>query len=470
MAIVLKGGKIITAEKSYDSDIRIEGEKIASIGKNLAQEGDKVVDATGCYLLPGGIDPHTHLELDTGSTVTADDFESGTKAAIVGGTTTIIDFATQNKGETLKEALENWHRKADNKCYCDYGFHMAITEWNKGISDEMKDMVDNGVPSFKMYMAYKNTLQVDDGAIYEALKRSNEINGLLGFHCENGDVIDILIKENKEKGNNSPKYHALSRPLEIEREAINRAVTLAEIAKAPVYVVHLSSKVGLKCALEARKRGVEVYLETCPQYLLLDDSCYGEEGDFNGAKYVMSPPLRKEGDKEAMWEGLKHGDIDTVATDHCSFNFKGQKELGIEDFSKIPNGAPGIEHRVSLLYTYGVCENKISLNQWVELTSTKAAKLFGMYPRKGAIEIGSDADIVVFDANYTGVIKAENQTQNVDYTPYEGFNQKGRIKQVYLRGTSMVEDSKLVSIEPKGSYISRKPFYKKGSEACTHLT
>ena len=462
MAIVLKGGKIITAEKSYDSDIRIEGEKIASIGKNLAQEGDKVVDVTGCYLLPGGIDPHTHLELDTGSALTADDFESGTKAAIIGGTTTIIDFATQNRGETLKEALENWHRKAGNKCYCDYGFHMAITEWNEGIFDEMKDMVDNGVPSFKMYMAYKNTLQVDDGAIYEALKRSNEIDGLLGFHCENGDVIDILIKENKEKGNTSPKYHALSRPVEIEREAINRAVTLAEIAKAPVYVVHLSSKVGLECALEARKRGVEVYLETCPQYLLLDDSYYGEEGDFNGAKYVMSPPLRKSGDEEAIWEGLKHGEIDIVATDHCSFNFKGQKELGIEDFSKIPNGAPGIEHRVSLLYTYGVCENKISLNQWVELTSTKAAKLFGMYPRKGTIEVGSDADIVIFEPNYTGIIKAEDQTQNVDYTPYEGFNQKGKIKQVYLRGISVVEDSKLVSIEQKGTYIPRKPFIKRG--------
>lgn len=470
MAIILKGGKIITTEKSYDSDIRIEGEKIASIGKNLAQVGDKVVDVTGCYLLPGGIDPHTHLELDTGSTITADDFKSGTKAAVMGGTTTIIDFATQNKGESLKEALKNWHRKADNKCYCDYGFHMAITEWNKCISDEMKDMVDNGVSSFKMYMAYKNTLQVDDGAIYEALKRSNEINGLLGFHCENGDVIDILIKENKGKGNTSPKYHALSRPVEIEREAINRVVTLAEIAKAPVYVVHLSSKVGLECALEGRKRGVEVYLETCPQYLLLDDSSYGEDGDFNGAKYVMSPPLRKIEDEEAMWKGLKNGEIDIIATDHCSFNFKGQKELGIEDFSKIPNGAPGIEHRVSLLYTYGVCENKISLNQWVELTSTKTAKLFGMYPRKGTIEIGSDADIVIFDPNYTGVIKAEEQTQNVDYTPYEDFKQKGKIKQVYLRGISVVEDSKLVSIEPKGSYISRKPFCKKGSEACIHLT
>lgn len=470
MAIVLKGGKIITAEKSYDSDIRIEGEKIASIGNNLVQEGDKVVDVTGCYLLPGGIDPHTHLELDTGSTITADDFESGTKAAVMGGTTTIIDFATQNKGETLREALKNWHTKADNKCYCDYGFHMAITEWNKSISEEMKDMVDNGVSSFKMYMAYKNILQVDDGAIYEALKRSNEVKGLLGFHCENGDVIDILIKEAREKGNTAPKYHALSRPVEIEREAINRVVTLAEIAKAPVYVVHLSSKVGLESALEGRNRGVEVYLETCPQYLLLDDSSYGEEGDFNGAKYVMSPPLRKTEDEKAMWKGLKNDEIDTIATDHCSFNFKGQKDLGIEDFSKIPNGAPGIEHRVSLIYTYGVCENKISLNQWVELTSTNAAKLFGMYPRKGAIEIGSDADIVIFDPNYIGVIKAEEQIQNVDYTPYEDFNQKGRIKHVYLRGESVVEDSKLVSIKPKGDYIHRKPFYKKGSEPCTYLT
>ena len=463
MGIVLKGGKVITAEKTYESDVRIEGKKIVSIGENLIQEGDKVVDVTGCYLLPGGIDPHTHMDLDVGSTVTADDFESGTKAAVMGGTTTLIDFATQDRGHSLKEALANWHKKAENKCYCDYGFHMAITEWNKSISEEMKDMVDSGVSSFKMYMAYKSTLQVDDGAIYQALKRSNEVGGLLGFHCENGDVIDVLIKESIEKGNTSPKYHPLSRPVEIEREAIYRIVSLAELAKAPVYVVHLSSKAGLDVALEGRKRGVEVYLETCPQYLLLDDSCYGEDDDFNGAKYVMSPPLRKVEDENALWDGLRKGEVNTIATDHCSFNFEGQKELGLKDFSKIPNGGPGIEHRVPLIYTYGVCENKISLNQWVELTSTNAAKLFGMYPQKGTIEVGSDADILVYDPSFNGVIKAEDQTQNVDYTPYEGFEQKGRVKHVYLRGKVVVEDSKLVALKPEGTYIHRKPFYKKGS-------
>lgn len=461
MGIVIKYGKIVTAEKTYESDIRIEGEKIVSIGNNIIHEGDEVVDATGCYLIPGGIDPHTHFDLDVGSTVTADNFESGTKAAIMGGTTTIIDFATQNKGETLKEGLENWNKKAQNNCYSDYGFHMAITEWNKNISDEMKDMVDLGITSFKMYMAYKSTLQVDDGAIFDALRRSSEVGGLLGFHCENGDVIDILIREAKEKGNIAPKYHALSRPVGVEREAISRVVSLAEMAKAPVYVVHLSSKAGLEASLKGRKRGVEVYLETCPQYLLLDDCYYGKEDDFNGAKYVMSPPLRKREDNEALWEGLRNEEINTIATDHCSFNFKGQKELGLKDFSKIPNGGPGVEHRVSLLYTYGVCKDKINLNKWVALTSTNAAKLFGMYPRKGTIEMGSDADIVIYDPNYDGVIKAENQTQNVDYTPYEGFEQKGRVKHVFLRGTQVVRDSKLESSKPEGIYIHRKPVYKK---------
>lgn len=463
MGIVLKGGRIITAADSYEADIKIEGEKIVAIGDKLECEGDKVVSVAGCYLLPGGIDPHTHFDLDVGSTITADDFESGTRAAIVGGTTTVIDFATQNKGETLKKALQNWNEKAKGKCYCDYGFHMAITDWNESICNEMGDMIKEGVPSFKMYMAYKNTLQVDDGSIFRALKKSGEIGALIGFHCENGDVIDVLVNEAKSKGNTSPKYHAETRPTEAEKEAVFRAIQLGELASVPVYIVHLSSKEALNIAMEARKRGAEVYVETCPQYLLLNDSYYDPKGEdeFSGAKYVMSPPLRKSDDQKALWKGLKFNEIDTVATDHCSFNYKGQKDIGIKDFSKIPNGAPGVENRMALLYTYGVATGAITENQWVSLTSTNAAKLFGLFPQKGTIQVGSDADIVVWDPEYRGVITAENQTQNVDYNPYEGFDQRGKVLHVFLRGGQVVVDSNIVPKVPEGTYLHRKPFSKK---------
>lgn len=463
MGILLKGGKIVTAVDTYESDIRIEGEKVISIGKDLEKEGDEIISVEGCYLLPGAIDPHTHFDLDTGSTVTADDFCSGTKAAIIGGTTTILDFATQNKGESLKEGLNNWHKKADNKSYCDYGFHMAITDWNEKVCAEMEDMIKEGVPSFKMYMAYKNTLQVDDGSIFSALRKGKEIGALIGFHCENGDVIDTLVKEAKNNGNNHPRYHAITRPAAAEREAISRVIQLAEMADSPVYIVHLSTKDGLESIIDGKKRGIKVYSETCPQYLLLDDSCYeSEEGSFNGAKYVMSPPLRKDIDKDALWRGIQNSEIDTIATDHCSFNYKGQKDMGIDDFSKIPNGAPGVEHRLSLLYTNGVVNGKITINDLVALTSTNAAKLFGLFPQKGAIAVGCDADIVVLNPKERWTVSAENQTQRVDYTPYEGFEQEGRIKDVFLRGKQVVRDSKIVTEEPVGKYIPRKSLLEKG--------
>jgi dihydropyrimidinase len=457
MGIVLNGGKVITATDSYYSDIRVEDEKIVSIGNNLEKQGDEIISAVGCFVIPGGIDTHTHFDLDVGSTVTTDDFESGTRAAVVGGTTTILDFATQNKGETLKEALKNWHKKSEGKCSCDYGFHMAITDWNDEVSTEMQDMMEEGITSFKMYMAYKGVLQVDDGIIFKALKRSKELGVIIGFHCENGDIIDVLVKEAKSKGQTSPVFHALTRPVEAEKEAITRLLNLAELAGAEPYIVHLSSKEGLMSILEARKRGVKVYVETCPQYLLLNDSCYGtkEDSSFEAAKYVMSPPLRKEQDSEALWKALHFGEIDTIGTDHCSFNFKGQKDLGIDDFSKIPNGAPGVEHRIALLYTYGVLTGKITLNEMVSLSSTNAAKMFGLFPRKGTIAVGRDADIVVWNPDLETHISRDKQTQKVDYTPYEGFKQQGKVVHVLLRGKKVIIDSMLCGEKVSGKYLHR---------------
>lgn len=458
MGIILKGGKIVTAVDAYFADIRIEGEKIVSIGNNLEKVDDEIISANGCYVLPGGIDTHTHFDLDVGTTITADDFESGTKSAIIGGTTTIIDYATQNKGESLKEALIKQHRKSEGVCYCDYGFHMGITDWNDETSNEMEDMIDAGVTSFKLYMAYKGKLQVDDGVIFSALKKSREINALLCFHCENGDVIEQLINKAKRSGDMSPYYHAKTRPAEVEKEAITRLLNFAEMTDTPVYIVHLSSKEGLLSILDAKKRGVKVYVETCPQYLLLNDSCYGEkESDsFEGAKYVMSPPLRKAYDQEALWKGISLGEISTIGTDHCSFNYKEQKDIGIEDFTKIPNGAPGVEHRMGLIYTYGVLGDKISLNQMVALTSTNAAKLFGLFPQKGTIAVGSDADIVVWDPNFNSCINAKEQTQKVDYTPYEGFILKGRVLHEFLRGNKVISNAELIEKEPLGKYLCRK--------------
>lgn len=458
MGIVLTNGRIVTPEGTYDKDIRIEDSIIESIGKNIIKDNDRVIDVKGSYILPGAIDTHTHFDLNTGLTVTADNFKTGTKAAIVGGTTTILDFATQNKGGTLVETLNNWHGKAYRKAYCDYGFHMTITDWNERTFSEMISMVENGVTSFKMYMAYKGTLQVGDSDIYEALLRSKEIGTLIGFHCENGDIISSLIDDAKRKKQLSPYYHHKTRPESLEREAISRLTTLAEVTQSPVWVVHLSTKSGLIEVKKARDKGIEVILETCPQYLLLDKSYYGEESDtdFQIAKYVMSPPLREDKDKNALWNGIQDGSINFIGTDHCSFNYEGQKNIGIDDFSKIPNGVPGVEHRLCLMYTYGVCTGKISIKKMSELVATNAAKTFGLYPKKGVIKEGSDADLVVLNPNYESKITYKKQIQNVDYTPYEGFTRRGFIEYVFLRGQEVVKDEKIVIDSPKGMYQSRK--------------
>lgn len=454
MSLILKGGKIVSDKITYFSDIKVDGGKIVEIGGNLESDDCEIVDVSGSYIIPGGIDTHTHFDLDTGTTITADDFISGTKAAIAGGTTTILDFATQSKGKSLKEGLEEWHHKARNKAYCDYGFHMAITDWSDSVCDEMDEMIKQGVSSFKLYMAYKGTLQVDDSVIYKALEKSKNIGAIIGFHCENGDLVCELVDKNLKGNHISPQYHAASRPPMLEAEATSRLMKIAEITKSKVCVVHLSCKESLDEVLKAKERGVDVVVETCPQYLLLNEDKYKLEG-FEGAKYVMSPPLRNVKNNDILWKALEQNQIDTIGTDHCSFNYKKQKELGIDDFSKIPNGAPGVEHRIGLLYTYGVSTNKISINRMVELLSTNPAKIYGLYPQKGTIEVGSDADLVVLNPNKTKVIKAENQVQNVDYTPYENYRLNCEIERVYLRGKEVSRNGKVIDNFPTGKYLKR---------------
>ena len=454
MSLILKGGKIVSDKITYFSDIKVDSGKIVEIGENLESKDCEIVDVSGYYIIPGGIDTHTHFDLDTGTTITADDFISGTKAAIAGGTTTILDFATQSKGKSLKAGLEEWHHKARNKAYCDYGFHMAITDWSDSVCDEMDEMIKQGVSSFKLYMAYKGTLQVDDSIIYKALEKSKNIGAIIGFHCENGDLVCELVDKNLKENHISPQYHAASRPPMLEAEATSRLMKIAEITKSKVCVVHLSCKESLDEVLKAKERGVDVVVETCPQYLLLNEDKYKLEG-FEGAKYVMSPPLRNVKNNDILWKALEQNQIDTIGTDHCSFNYKKQKELGIDDFSKIPNGAPGVEHRVGLLYTYGVSTNKISINRMVELLSTNPAKIYGLYPQKGTIEVGSDADLVVLNPNKTKVIKAEDQVQNVDYTPYENYRLNCEIERVYLRGKEVSRNGKIIDNFPTGKYLKR---------------
>lgn len=452
MDILLKGGTVVSPEGSKRLDVRIQGSSINEIGESLSPNGAKVIDVEGKLLFPGFIDTHTHFDLDAGDFFTADDFASGTKAAIAGGTTTILDFATQNKMETLKEALKHWHEKAEGRTSCDYGFHMSISDWNETTKKELEDMTKAGVTSYKIYMAYDN-LKVHAGIIYEILKAVKKEGGIIGVHCENGDLVNALIKEQKELGNLSPKGHPLSRPDEVEAEAVYQLLTTARLANTPVNIVHLSTKKGFEVVKQARAKGQKVYVETCPQYLLMDDSKYELEG-FESAKYVLSPPLRKIEDIECLWKALGEKQIDTIGTDHCSFHFKGQKERGLHDFSKIPNGIPGVEHRPVLMYTYGVKKNRITKEQLCAALSTNPAKLFGMYPQKGSIAVGSDADIVVWDGSYHSVITAKEQLQKADYTPYEGLPVQGRAEHVFLRGNLVVENGNVI-LEMSGSYVHR---------------
>lgn len=452
MGIVIQNGILVSGEKSYKADIRIVGEQIAKVEKQItANEDETVIDVAGKLIFPGFIDGHTHLDMDSGTTVTADDFYTGTKAALMGGTTMVIDFATQEKGNTLNAAFFKWMKKAEGKSSCDFGFHMAIVEWKESVKAELKEMTALGVSSFKIYLAYDN-LRVNDAAVYEILQEMKQIGGLVGVHCENGDLVNIRVKQCLERGETEPKFHAVSRPDSVEAEAIARLLYIAKLADCSVHIVHLSTKEGLSVIRHARENGQKVQVETCPQYLLLQEECYQLPG-FEGAKYVCSPPLRTDLDREALWQGIAQDEIQTVSTDHCCYRYQGQKDMGKEDFSKIPNGLPGIEHRPQLLYTFGVLSGKISKEKMCQILSENNAKVFGCYPQKGAILPGSDADLVIWsdcDENIT----VTNQLMNADYTPYEGFHIRGKPEHVFLRGQQVVKDAEIV-LERQGKYVKR---------------
>jgi dihydropyrimidinase len=456
MSVLIKNGRIITATDDYFADIFIEGESVTKIGKDLEDGADKVIDATGKLVIPGGIDSHTHFDMPFGGTVSADDFESGTKAAAFGGTTTIVDFAIQTKGESTLKGLDTWHAKAEGKASIDYGFHMIVTDMPDSRLDELNRLVDEGITSYKLFMAYPGVLYVDDGTLYRAFRRAGENGTRICMHAENGIVIDEIIKAAVADGKLTPRWHAHTRPTRMEAEGVHRAIAIAEVADVPLYIVHLSCSDALEEVKRARSRGVNVVAETCPQYLFLDLSIYDKEG-FEGAKWVMTPALREKWNQDVLWQGLQLGHLANVATDHCPFCMKDQKVLGKDNFTQIPNGAPGVENRLSLMYQGGVVERRISLNRWVELTSTAAAKTFGLFPKKGTIAVGSDADIVVFDPNRKETISVDNEFTHhmrVDYSAYEGFEVQGWSEVVLSRGRVMVENGSLV-IEGGGQYIKR---------------
>ncbi|MEO6323609.1 MAG: dihydropyrimidinase [Thermoanaerobaculia bacterium] len=454
--LLIKGGRIVTAVDDYIGDVLVDNGKIAAIGTKLDIADIRTIDARGKLVMPGGIDVHTHLDMPFGGSNSADDFESGTLAAAYGGTTSIVDFAIQYKGQTLHEAWETWMKKAEGKACIDYGFHMIITDLPDSVEQEMDSMVAEGVSSFKLFMAYRGVLMLDDGSIFRAMVKTGENGGLICMHAENGDVIDVLVRRALAQGHTAPKYHALTRPPRAEAEATYRAICLAEMAGVPVYIVHLSAGEALEKVAEARNRGILAYAETCPQYLFLSYENYEEPG-FEGAKYVMSPPLRAKGNEEALWRGLAMDDLHAVSTDHCPFCMKDQKVLGKDDFSKIPNGAPGIETRLSLLYDGGVVQNRISLHRFVELTSTGPAKLFGMFPKKGTIAPGSDADIVIFDPNRMLTLSAKTLHHRVDYTPYEGRVVQGAPDVVISRGEVLIENGSFFGHAGRGEYLKRAP-------------
>ncbi len=456
MSVLIKGGRIITAVDDYFADIHIVGEKIVRIGKDLEVDADKVIDASGRFVFPGGIDPHTHFDMPFGGTTSADDFESGTKAAAFGGTTTIIDFAIQTKGESTLKGLDTWHAKAEGKATIDYGFHMIVTDMPDERLPEMRRLRDEGITSYKLFMAYPGVLYVDDGTLYRAFRQAGLNDTRICMHAENGIVIDEIIKQAVEDGKVAPRWHAHTRPTRMEAEGVHRAIAIAEVAEVPLYIVHLSCYDALEQVKLARMRGVDVTAETCPQYLFLDIDTYDKEG-FEGAKWVMTPALREQWNQEELWQGLRMGDLSSVATDHCPFCMKDQKELGRDSFTKIPNGAPGVENRMSLIYHGGVVEGRLSLNQFVDLTSTSAAKRFGLFPKKGTIAIGSDADIVVFNPHRKEVISVDNEFTHhmkVDYSAYEGFEVQGWSEVVLSRGRVVVEDGDF-QITGGGQFIKR---------------
>ena len=454
MSILVKNGHIFTAVDSYVADILVDDGKVRTIGIDLAADADKTIDATGKYVIPGGIDPHTHLDFPFGGTVSSDDFRTGTIAAAYGGTTSIVDFAVQQRGHALSQALEMWHQKAEGKAAIDYGFHMIILDLPESRLPELDDMVRQGVTSFKMFMAYLGAVMVDDTTIFQTMVSAADNGALICLHAEHGHMIDVLVKNALAEGHTGPEYHAITRPPATEAEATHRAIRMAEVAGAPVYFVHLSCDEALQEVQAARARQKYVYAETCPHYLTLDNSMYDQEG-FEGAKYVLTPPLRDHRHQAKLWNGLRRNDLQVVSTDHCAFRFSDQKTMGKDDFSKIPNGGPGIENRLSLLYTHGVVPGLLDMNRLVEVFSTNSARLFGLFPRKGTIAVGSDADIVVFDPDEETVISAQTHHMNVDYNLYEGMKVKGVPQVVIANGEVIIEGGQYTGTPGSGRFLKR---------------
>ncbi len=453
MSILIKNGRVVTATDDYIADVFIEGETIKAIGKDLNVTADQIIDATGKLVMPGGIDPHVHLDMPFMGTYSSDNYETGTRAALFGGTTTVIDFILQKQGNSLRAALDEWNSRANGNAVGDYSFHMAVTDFNEDTKKEIKDIIEKeGISSFKTFMAYKGALMIDDRQMIGLMQEVKKHGGLINVHATNGDMIDFLVAKNKAEGKLAPLYHYLSQPEVTEAEASGRFADMANYTGCPGYIVHLTCEGALNAVRNATRRNQKVFVETCIQYLILDASLY--EKDFEGAKWVMSPPLREKKDQSTLWAGINQGLVNVVATDHCPFMWE-QKLMGKDDFSKIPNGHPAIENRMELLFSEGVKKGKISLNKFVEVASTNAAKIFGMFPKKGTVAVGSDADIILFDADEKHTLSAKTHHMNVDYSGYEGWEVTGKVKTVLLRGKVVIDDNACLVEKGYGQFVKR---------------
>jgi dihydropyrimidinase len=460
MKTLIKNGTVVTSAEMVAADVLIDGERIAAVGSGLG-EADTVIDATDRLVMPGGIDVHTHMELPFGGTFASDDFATGTRAAAFGGTTTIVDFAVQGFGETLSQGLDAWLEKAEPKSYIDFGLHLIVREISEGVLKEMDAMIERGVTSFKLFMAYPGVFMLDDASIFRAMSRTADNGGLIMLHAENGGAIDVLVQRYLAEGKTAPINHALTRPSSMEGEATHRAIALAELADVPVYIVHLSAKEALDAVREGRDRGVHAYAETCPQYLYLTMEDMGRPG-FEGAKYVCSPPLRPREHQAELWKGLVLDDLQVVSTDHCPFDFKDQKILGANDFSAIPNGLPGVEDRYTLLWDGGVSTGQITPMRFVELIATAPARMFGLHPKKGTLSPGADADVVVFDPTKKRVLSASTHHMRVDYSCYEGREVTGSPDVVLQRGRVLVDHGEFHGKPGDGKFLARSAFSSPG--------